>query len=149
MLGRTLASHVSCSFFDELDPHDHRLSGGCGRDSPQFAATTDRVADGRRRVLPRGIDLEVAVRVDDFETPAGHECRMPSRANPKPASPARLREPLALAPLMLLQQHDAELGVACSASKATTILGRVLESGVVQPPCEVEQAVLATGRLRA
>ena len=81
--GRTLASHVSCSFLNELDPHDHRLSVRCGRDSPQLASTTDRVADGRRSVLPRGIDLEAAVRVDDFETPPRHECGMPSYGNPK------------------------------------------------------------------
>ena len=36
-------------------------------------------------MLPRGVDLEVAVRVDDFETPAGHGCGMPSRGSPKPA----------------------------------------------------------------
>ena len=39
--GRTLASHVCCSFFDELDPHDHRPSVRRGSDSPKFALTTE------------------------------------------------------------------------------------------------------------
>ncbi len=85
-----LASHVLHSCFNKLHPHDDRLAIGRSEDSPQLSPTADRVADGRRRVLPGGIDLEVAVWVDDFKTPAGHECVIPSRSNAKPASPARL-----------------------------------------------------------
>jgi hypothetical protein len=61
-------------------------------------------------VLPRGIDLEVAVWVDDFESPTGHERGMPFCGNPKPASPPRLHEPLAHPPLVLHEEQFADIG---------------------------------------
>ena len=74
--------------------------------------TADRVADLRRRVLVGGTDLKSAVGKTDFETPTRHERGMPTGCDVKTGSPYRLHESVAHAPLVLGEQHTAQLGEA-------------------------------------
>ena len=117
---RALAA-VLRPYVSRLDSEDDRPGPRRLRDSPELALATDRVADSRRSVLPRGIDLEVAVRVEDLESSTGHEhlavwgvqgmpapdlLETPANdrfrdGSDEAADASELREPFALAALVL------------------------------------------------
>ncbi len=72
---------------DGFDSDDYRLFTRTRRDSPVPAPSADRVADLRRRSSRARVDLEIAIREDDFVNPAWHEREVPQAFAAKPRSP--------------------------------------------------------------